>query len=109
MFFTIYSKLCHDIGKSPSWVAQQNGINKSTVSYWRNNPDVQPSMEVLLKIADYFGVSVDHLTGKDTPEIPNVETARYAAYKELETESEEFAEDVLAYIRFRKSQKQRKD
>ena len=109
MFFTIYSNLCHNIGKSPSWVAQQNGINKSTVSYWRNNPDVQPSMEVLLKLADYFGVSVDHLTGKDTPEIPNVETARYAAYKELESESEEFAEDVLAYIRFRKSQKKGND
>lgn len=109
MFFTIYSELCHKMGKSPSWVAQQNGISKATVTYWRNNPNTQPSTETLHKLADFFGVSIDYLTGKESPEIPKVDSVHYAAYKELETESEDFAEDVLAYIRFKKSQKQRKD
>lgn len=61
MFYTIYAELCHKIGRSPSWVAQQLNINKATVTYWKNNSDVKPSNEVICKIADYFNVSTDYL------------------------------------------------
>lgn len=65
MFYTIYAELCHKIGRSPSWVAQQLSINKATVTYWKNNPTAKPSNEVVCKIADYFNVSTDYLLGND--------------------------------------------
>lgn len=105
MFYTIYSDLCHKIGRSPSWVALQLGINKGTVSYWKNNPSASPSNETMRKIADYFNVSIDYLSGKSEPNEPDISNIRYAAYEELENESDEFVEDILSYIRYKKSQK----
>lgn len=105
MFYTIYADLCHKIGRTPSWVAQQLGINKGTVTYWKNNANARPGNETMCKIADYFNVSIDYLSGKDVSKDVNIGDIRYAAYKELQDEDEEFAQDILAYIRFKKSQK----
>ena len=40
-------------------------IGKNQKKYWADN-DIVPEMETLLKLADYFGVSVDYLRGTDT-------------------------------------------
>ena len=66
MFYEIYKDLCMKIGKSPSAVAEELGINKSNVSNWKNN-GYQPRGEALSKIADYFGVTTDYLLEKDDP------------------------------------------
>lgn len=107
MFYTIYADLCHKIGRSPSWVAQELGINKATVSYWKNNSAANPSNETMCKIADYFNVSIDYLSGKNRSAEPDISNIRYAAYEELEDEDEEFVEDILSYIRYKKSQKKK--
>ncbi len=107
MFYTIYADLCHKIGRSPSWVAQELGINKATVSYWKNNSTANPSNETMRKIADYFNVSIDYLSGKKENDEPDISDIRYAAYEELENEDDEFIEDVLSYIRYKKSQKKK--
>ena len=60
MFFVRYKELCDEIGKSPSAVAEELGINKSNVSNWKNNGYV-PRGDALKKIADYFGVTTDYL------------------------------------------------
>ena len=111
MFFTIYAELCHKIGRSPSWVAQELGINKATVTYWKNNPTAKPSNETMCKIADFFNVTVDYLSGKENSNRPitDINSIRFAAYNALEDESEEFAQDVLNYINFKKSQKKKED
>lgn len=62
MFYDIYSDLCKQIGKSPSAVAQELGINKSNVTNWKNN-GYTPRGNVLNRIAEYFNVSVDYLLG----------------------------------------------
>ncbi|MFQ7241241.1 MAG: helix-turn-helix domain-containing protein [Agathobaculum sp.] len=71
MFYDVYVELCHNNGKSPSAVAQELGINKSNVSNWKNN-GYTPRGAVLNKIAEYFGVSVDYLLGKEQKEKPLV-------------------------------------
>ena len=38
-------------------------VSKQAVSNWENN-NIQPSIDMLLKIADYFGVSTDYLLGR---------------------------------------------
>lgn len=39
------------------------GVTKQCVSNWEND-NVVPSVEMLLKIADFFGVSTDYLLGR---------------------------------------------
>ena len=38
-------------------------VAKQTVSNWENN-NIQPSIDMLIKIADFFGVSTDYLLGR---------------------------------------------
>ena len=38
-------------------------IAKQTVSNWENN-NILPSIDMLIKIADYFGVTTDYLLGR---------------------------------------------
>lgn len=40
------------------------GVTKQCVSNWEND-NVQPSIEMLIKLADYFKVSTDSLLGRD--------------------------------------------
>lgn len=64
MFYDVFSKLCEKRGIRPSRAAEECGINKSSVSNWKNNGYV-PRGETLNKIADYFNVTTDYLlTGK---------------------------------------------
>ena len=39
-------------------------VSKQTVSNWEND-NIAPSIEMLMKIADFFHVSTDYLLGKD--------------------------------------------
>lgn len=66
MFYDIYAYLCRQIGKSPSSVAQELGINKSNVTNWKNN-GYTPRGDTLNKIAEYFNVSIDFLLRDGTP------------------------------------------
>lgn len=44
------------------------GIGRATISYWRKGNT--PKSDILDKIAEYFGVSVDYLLGKTNEKIP---------------------------------------
>ncbi len=49
--------------------AKALSVSKQAVSNWENN-NIQPSIDMLIKIADYFGVSTDYLLGRgDTPSL----------------------------------------
>lgn len=61
MFYDNYVRLCNQIGKSPSAVAQEIGFAKPTVTRWKKDGGVSDA--TLFKVADYFGVSVDDLRG----------------------------------------------
>ena len=40
------------------------GVSKQCISNWENN-NIQPSIDMLMKIATYFSVSCDYLLGLD--------------------------------------------
>lgn len=44
-------------------LAKELSVSKQAVSNWENN-NIQPSIDMLIKIADYFGVSTDYLLGR---------------------------------------------
>lgn len=62
-FYTNYVRLCNQMGSSPSGVALKIGIEKSSVSRWAKGST--PRYSTLVKLADYFGVTVRELTGDD--------------------------------------------
>ena len=64
MFFNIFCKLCQSKGMSANGVAKELSIASGTVSEWKKGRIPQNS--TLLKIADYFGVTVDYLLGKES-------------------------------------------
>ena len=63
MFYDKYIALCKENNISPSRAAQEIGFNKSSITNWKNN-GYTPRKEILVSIADYFGVSVDFLLDK---------------------------------------------
>ncbi len=48
-------------------LAQKLGVTKQSVSNWEND-NIMPSIEMLIKIADFFTVSTDYLLGRDGQE-----------------------------------------
>lgn len=61
VFYDNYVRLCNSVNKTPSAVALEIGIAKPTVSRWKSGSN--PNRATLLKVADYFHVPVDELTG----------------------------------------------
>ena len=55
-------KLRMALGISQVELAKKLGVSKQCVSNWEND-NIQPSIEMLIKIAKYFAVPVDELLG----------------------------------------------
>lgn len=70
MFYTNFLRLCNSIHKSPSAVAEEIGIKKSTVTRWKQGNSQTPAN--MQKVADYFGVTVEELTAEkeNKPALP---------------------------------------
>lgn len=62
-FYENYVRLCNKVGKKPSAVATELGISRATASRWGNG--MVPTYSNLVKVADYFGVSVEELRGEE--------------------------------------------
>lgn len=70
MFYDIFKKLCEDNGLTPSGAATKIGFNRASVTVWKNTGKA-PKQDLLLKIADYFGVTTDYLlTGEEKEKSP---------------------------------------
>lgn len=65
MFYDNFVKACNSRNKAPSAVAIDIGISKATVTGWKNGST--PNDATLRKLADYFGISPEDLTGSTEP------------------------------------------
>lgn len=45
-------------------LAEKLGVKKQSISNWEND-NIMPSVEMVVKIADFFHVSTDYLLGRD--------------------------------------------
>ena len=67
VFFDIYKDLCTMHGLTPNGAAKILGLSSAIVTKWKQT-GATPRYETLSKIADYFNVSIDYLTGNgDVP------------------------------------------
>lgn len=69
MFWDNYVKLCNSVGKAPSVVAEEIGIKSTgTVPGWKKG--AVPRQSALVKLAEYFGVTVGYLLGYEQQKKP---------------------------------------
>lgn len=65
MFFDNFVRLCEQKGVKPSRALTEAGVPKSAYSYWRTEAgagnDAKPTNQNAVKLAQYFGVTVDYL------------------------------------------------
>ena len=97
-FYEKYLCLCNSINKSPSAVALELKIGKPSVTRWKNG--ATPRDATVLKIADYFGVTVTELMAgleeqKEAPGI-NAEGAKETISNFISTTNDRAA--LLAII-----------
>lgn len=92
MFWDTFIELCNQKDVKPNPVARSLGIPSGSVTDWKNGRT--PRDTTLKKLADYFGVSVDYLLGKEEKEPPA-------------TIGEELEEDVIIFHRDGKTQKRK--
>lgn len=100
MFWNIFFNLCKAKGKSPNAVAKELSVSSGSVTSWKNGK--VPHHGTLIKIADYFGVSVDYLLGKEEAG----ESEEMKKIHELIGQlTEEEVQEAINYILFKRAQK----
>ena len=121
MFYDNFIKACNLKGKTPSAALSEAGIDKSASTRWKNGK--KPTDATLRKLADYFGVSPEDLTGsassaqkKDPADASNSDTQNegqlMAAFFEggQDLSEEEMAvlwQDAKDYIQWKLSQRRK--
>lgn len=83
MFYVNFVNLCNSIGKSPSAVAEEIGIKRSTVTRWKQGKSQTDAN--IQKVASYFNVSIEELTAENkkspTPEGVELSPVRKEAWE----------------------------
>ena len=104
MFKENFIKLCNKKGVAPSKACRDVGLAPATFSCW--NEDSVPRQATLLKIADYFGVTVDYLLGKEQKENPadeadldSVKVALFGGSEEVTDEMWDEVRNFAAYVK----------
>lgn len=62
MFWDQFIKLCNEHNTKPNPVAKELGISSGILTKWKSGS--LPSTDALLKISEYFNVSIDYLLGR---------------------------------------------
>lgn len=65
LLFTI-KMLCKCHGITVAELERKAGLSHSTIARWDRNA---PSIDKVVAVADYFGISIDELMGRSAPEI----------------------------------------
>jgi transcriptional regulator with XRE-family HTH domain len=60
-------EICADNHLAVSALEKELGFGGGTISKWEKS---SPTVDKLQKVADYFGVTTDHLLGKESPTPP---------------------------------------
>lgn len=102
MGYDTFEKLCAAKGVTPYRVAKETGVSTSTLSSWKTGR-YTPKQEKLQKIAEYFGVTVDQLTGVQT----DVQTDGYYVNEDTARTAQQIFEDPYLRILFDAAQDSR--
>ena len=96
-------KLRTDAGMSQQTFASLFGVHQTAVSQWekgRTSPDIATAKA----IADHFRVNLDFVLDREMPDAEPGDEFLIALSTEAKTLTEEQKQDVMDFIRFKKSQ-----
>lgn len=109
-FYDKYVELCSSAKKTPSGVAKEIGIHKSSVSCWKTGRN-GPSDITIAAIAKYFNVPVSYFSDnsevQNTPivvsvdeikELPKDERLLLSYYRQMTAEERELIENMAKTI-----------
>ena len=65
MFKENFIRICNEKGEAPTAVCEKIGLARSTFTCWTD--ESVPRKATLMKLADYFGCTVDDLLAEDPP------------------------------------------
>lgn len=117
---SLYEKvmlLCQQNGITKTKLERDCGFSQNSINKWVSQ---SPSTDKILKIADYFNVSVDYLLGKtDNPTPPNADAPETSElvipekYKDVavafhggvDNLTQEDIDDIVRFIEFIKNKK----
>lgn len=72
--YAVFAKLLEGRNITPYRVYKETGVPQSSLSEWKRGNSM-PKIDKLIKIAEYFGVSVDYLlTGEEPPKTEKAPT-----------------------------------
>lgn len=91
--------------------AELIGVKQSTVAMWENGSN-KPRHSSLVKIAGFFHISIDELTGNaedysDSDKL--TDNMDFVICSEIKSLSDEQKHDILDYIQFKKQNRQKND
>ncbi len=114
MFRIQLKKLREEAGESQYSFAKKFGVAQSTIGNWESGTR-EPNLDSISRLADYFGVTVDHLLGREEKSaradggedmksfFPEVFIKAYQALNDEGREKViEYATDLAASGRYRK-------
>ena len=112
MFYDRFNQLCDEKGVSCNRAALEIGLSNATPTKWKKT-GATPSGDTLDKIAAYFGVSVDHLLGKENQKAPaeagkrsvSDDDIKFALWGDCKDISDEDLADVRRYAAFVRERK----
>ena len=112
MFWENLCALCATKNTSPTSVVTELELSRGSVTSWKNGK--VPHHSTLLKIADYFGVSVDYLLTGEACTQPSAAPGRgpisdaelkFALWGDSETMDDQDLADVRRYAAFVRERK----
>ena len=109
MFFEQFSKLCQEAGVSVYKACTDVGLNRSAVAKWKAG--ATPNGATAARLAEYFGVSVGYLLGReDPPRRPHVsdEDIKFALFGGDGEITDAMFDEVKRFAAFLKKQEQEK-
>lgn len=97
MFYNRLAALIKQRGKTQKYVLEQLGISKSTFDGWRQRGST-PNAETVQKIADYFGVSVAYLLGKEDKDSAAEEAGAISNFEKLTDANKEKVREYVELL-----------
>ncbi|MDO5397876.1 MAG: helix-turn-helix transcriptional regulator [bacterium] len=92
-------------GIKQSFLNQLIGGYRGKLTDWKNGKS-SPSQQDIIKIAEYFNVSVDYLLNEDEIITTNKSSAQEELFKLVSDLSDDEVEDIKKYVEFVKSKRE---
>lgn len=101
-------KLKNERGISDRQFQKDLGLYASAVSEWKNGSSKSYEKH-LIKIAKYLDVSIDALAAVETTQLEDqLDGLEYALFKEIRDLTDAQKQDLLEYVLFKRSQRERR-